>query len=191
MNRMVLHSRVGPDGVLHITVPIGKEDADREVQVTIDPVRVGPTSMTQEEWREVRPDNSGQYHRPVVRAPRARRVRAARGTAVTHLLDTNSCVDHLRRGPASNVTARLAAAVPGSVVLCSVVVVELLYGAHRSVRKGQTLSEVRAFCRNFRSLAFDDRRRKSTGGFVPAWPEWARLSVRTTCSLPRSHSRTT
>ncbi len=49
MNRMVLHSRVGPDGVLHITVPIGKEDADREVQVTIDPA---PPSMTQEEWRE-------------------------------------------------------------------------------------------------------------------------------------------
>jgi|BogFormECP12_OM1_1039635.scaffolds.fasta_scaffold156124_1 hypothetical protein len=52
MNRMVLHSRVGSDGVLHITVPIGEEDADREVQVTIDPVRVGPPSMTQEEWRD-------------------------------------------------------------------------------------------------------------------------------------------
>jgi hypothetical protein len=53
MNRMVLQSRVGSDGVLHITVPIGKEDADREVQVTIDPVRVGPPpSMTQEEWRD-------------------------------------------------------------------------------------------------------------------------------------------
>jgi len=51
MNRMVLHSRVGSDGVLHITVPIGKEDADREVQVTIDPLRAGPPSMTQEEWR--------------------------------------------------------------------------------------------------------------------------------------------
>jgi hypothetical protein len=52
MNRMVLHSRVGPDGVLHIIVPIGKEYADREVQVTIDPVSVGPTSMTAEEWRD-------------------------------------------------------------------------------------------------------------------------------------------
>jgi hypothetical protein len=52
MNRKVLHSRVGPDGVLHITVPMGKEDADREVRVTIDPVPVGPPPMTQEEWRE-------------------------------------------------------------------------------------------------------------------------------------------
>ena len=37
MNRMVLHSRVGADGVLHLTVPIGKEDADREVRVTHRP----------------------------------------------------------------------------------------------------------------------------------------------------------
>ena len=37
MNRMVLHSRVGADGVLHLTVPIGQEAADREVRVTIEP----------------------------------------------------------------------------------------------------------------------------------------------------------
>ena len=54
---------------------------------------------------------------------------------MTHLLETNSSVDHLRRGPASNITAKLAAAVPGSVVLCSVVVAELLYGAHRSAAR--------------------------------------------------------
>ena len=76
---------------------------------------------------------------------------------MTHLLDTNSCVDHLRRGPSSNVTSRLAAAVPGSVVLCSVVVAELLYGAHRSARKAQTLSQVQGFCSRFLSLPFDDR----------------------------------
>jgi hypothetical protein len=52
MNRMVLHSRVGSDGVLHISVPIGQQEADRDVQVTIDPVQVGPPVMTQEEWRD-------------------------------------------------------------------------------------------------------------------------------------------
>jgi hypothetical protein len=52
MNRMVLQSRVGADGVLHISVPIGKEDADRDVEVTIDPARAGSPQMTQEEWRE-------------------------------------------------------------------------------------------------------------------------------------------
>ena len=49
MNRMVVHSRIGADGILNIALPIGKADADREVQVTVDPV--GPSPMTQEEWR--------------------------------------------------------------------------------------------------------------------------------------------
>ena len=75
---------------------------------------------------------------------------------MTHLLDTNCCVNHLRLGQASSVAAKLASAVPGSVVLCSVVVAELLYGAHRSVQQAQNLSKVRGFCRNFQSLAFDD-----------------------------------
>jgi tRNA(fMet)-specific endonuclease VapC len=84
---------------------------------------------------------------------------------LTHLLDTNSCVDHLRHGPASNITAKLAAAVPGSVVLCSVVVAELLYGAHRSARKAQTLTQVQGFCGRLQSLPFDD----------PAAEEYGRL----------------
>ena len=50
MNRLVLHSRVGTDGVLQLDVPIGVADADREVEVTIEPV--GPSPMTPEEWRE-------------------------------------------------------------------------------------------------------------------------------------------
>ncbi len=41
---------------------------------------------------------------------------------MTHLLDTNTCVVHLRRVQASNISTKLAAAVPGSVVLSSVVV---------------------------------------------------------------------
>jgi hypothetical protein len=49
MNRVVVHSHVGADGVLHLTVPMGKADAGREVQVTVEPV--GPSAMTQEEWR--------------------------------------------------------------------------------------------------------------------------------------------
>ncbi len=52
MNRTVVRSRVGSDGVLHVTVPFGKEDADREVQVIIDPAPVGPPPMTQDEWRD-------------------------------------------------------------------------------------------------------------------------------------------
>jgi tRNA(fMet)-specific endonuclease VapC len=46
--------------------------------------------------------------------------------------DTNAFVDHLRRGPASKVTAKLLAAPPGSIYLCTIVLAELLYGAVRS-----------------------------------------------------------
>ncbi|HJT77622.1 MAG TPA: type II toxin-antitoxin system VapC family toxin [Gemmataceae bacterium] len=51
---------------------------------------------------------------------------------MSHLPDTNAFVDHLRHGPASRVTARLLAAPPGSVFLCSVVLAELIFGAVRS-----------------------------------------------------------
>ena len=89
---------------------------------------------------------------------------------MTHMLDTNSCVDHLRHGVASKVTAKLADAAPGSVALCSIVVGELHYGAHRSVRKTETLSQVQAFCRRFSSLTFDD----------PAAEEYGRIRAHLT-----------
>lgn len=44
---------------------------------------------------------------------------------MSHLLDTNACISHLRHGASSNVTAQLLAAQPGSVYLCSVVVGEV------------------------------------------------------------------
>ena len=45
MQTLKITSRVGPDGVLR--VPMAREDADREVVVTVEPV---PAQMTQEEW---------------------------------------------------------------------------------------------------------------------------------------------
>jgi tRNA(fMet)-specific endonuclease VapC len=48
---------------------------------------------------------------------------------VSHLLDTNAFVDHMRHGPQSKVTAKLVLAPPGSVYLCSVVLGELIFGA--------------------------------------------------------------
>jgi hypothetical protein len=64
MHRLVVQSRVGSDGVLHIDIPMGKEDADREVQVTIVPVRVGPSPMTQEEWRQLVMETAGSITDP-------------------------------------------------------------------------------------------------------------------------------
>jgi tRNA(fMet)-specific endonuclease VapC len=77
--------------------------------------------------------------------------------AVTHLLDTNSCVDHLRRGAGSGITTKLAGMATGSVALCAVVVAELLDGARRSNSVAHTLAKVQAFCSQFPSLPFDDR----------------------------------
>jgi len=38
MNAMTVRSRVDADGVLRVAVPVGAEEADREVQVTIEPL---------------------------------------------------------------------------------------------------------------------------------------------------------
>ncbi len=61
MHRLVVQSRVGSDGVLHIDIPLGKEDADRDVRVTIDPVEVGPPPLTQEEWRRFVMETAGAW----------------------------------------------------------------------------------------------------------------------------------
>jgi tRNA(fMet)-specific endonuclease VapC len=84
---------------------------------------------------------------------------------VTHLLDTNACVEYLRKGNKSPVAAHLAAAANGSVVLCSVVVGELRFGAHRSNNPLVVMQQVEAFCAQFKSLPFDD----------PAAAEYARI----------------
>ena len=49
MNRIIVKSRVDADGVLRVSVPVGKQEADREVQVTVEPVEP-KKPMTQEEW---------------------------------------------------------------------------------------------------------------------------------------------
>jgi tRNA(fMet)-specific endonuclease VapC len=77
--------------------------------------------------------------------------------AVKYLLDSNTCVQFLRHGSATPVAARLAGVAPADVVLCSVVVGELLYGALRSRDVTKNLNEVHSFAARFPSLPFDDR----------------------------------
>jgi len=50
MKGVTLTSRVGPDGVLRVNVPIGVADANREVTLTVEPV-AAKRPMTQDEWR--------------------------------------------------------------------------------------------------------------------------------------------
>ncbi len=59
MNRIVLKSRVDSNGVLHLDLPVGLDVADREVQITIEPVR--PASMSQEEWQHWVDETAGKW----------------------------------------------------------------------------------------------------------------------------------
>lgn len=72
------------------------------------------------------------------------------------LLDTNTCIEILRQSTPSLVAARLTTVTPGDVVLCSVVVAELLFGALRSRDVAKNLTDVRTFVGRFVSLDFDD-----------------------------------
>lgn len=76
---------------------------------------------------------------------------------MNYLLDTNTCVQFLRHGSNSPVAGKLAAANPGDVALCSVVLGELLFGALRSTNPAKSTAKVQIFAGGFPSLPFDDR----------------------------------
>ena len=76
---------------------------------------------------------------------------------MTFLLDTNTCIAHLRRPAIGRLERRLSATTPGEVVLCSVVRAELIYGALRSRDPEEALREVETFLEGLPSLPFDDR----------------------------------
>ncbi|MDZ7617055.1 MAG: PIN domain-containing protein [Patescibacteria group bacterium] len=84
---------------------------------------------------------------------------------MSYLLDTNSVIDHLRRGQRSKVTSRLADALPGSVFLCSVVLAELIYGAIRSgaAHQAANLALLAQLREQFVSLPFDDQAAEEYG----------------------------
>jgi len=77
---------------------------------------------------------------------------------VNYLLDTKAFVDHLRRGLKSKVTARILAARPGSIYLCSVVLGELIYGAVRSgpANEAANRAMIAGLRMQFATLSFDD-----------------------------------
>ena len=69
MNRIVIRSRVGRDGVLDVKVPFGVADADSEVQVTVEPL--SPTAMTQDEWRAAVMETAGKWQGELERPEQA------------------------------------------------------------------------------------------------------------------------
>jgi tRNA(fMet)-specific endonuclease VapC len=84
---------------------------------------------------------------------------------VSHLLDTNSWVNHLRLGPNSKVTGKLLAAPPGSVFLCSVVLAELFYGALHgaAAHQASNLALIASLRQQFVSLPFGDQAAEEYG----------------------------
>jgi len=67
MNRMIVNSRVGPDGVLHVTVSVGSANADRQVRVTIEPADESPAEADEyRNWlRTVAGKWQGDFERPL------------------------------------------------------------------------------------------------------------------------------
>ncbi len=49
MNRIVVKSKVGHDGTLHLSLPLGAAEADQEVQVTVEAC-ASVTPPSQSDW---------------------------------------------------------------------------------------------------------------------------------------------
>lgn len=47
MKRLVVTARVNSDGVLHLHLPVGQTEADKEVQVTVETARPAPLEKRQ------------------------------------------------------------------------------------------------------------------------------------------------
>jgi len=68
MNRIVVHSRVGADGVLQLAVPIGMAEADREVDVTIEPAAPEQDHLADREaWEQFVRETAGAWQGDLVR----------------------------------------------------------------------------------------------------------------------------
>ena len=67
MNRIVVNSRVGSNGVLQLTLSVGPADADREVQITVEPV--GPPAQSPAQWRQGILETAGKWQGEFERPP--------------------------------------------------------------------------------------------------------------------------
>jgi tRNA(fMet)-specific endonuclease VapC len=75
---------------------------------------------------------------------------------VKYLLDTNTCVDCLRKKGNPLVQTRLGTHPPSDIALCSIVVAELRFGAEKSANPAKHHAQVDTFVSQFVSLSFDD-----------------------------------
>ena len=70
MNRIVIRSKVGSDGVLHLSMPLGLVDAGEDVQVTVEPYSPQRTVIqTPGEWKSWVEEMSGSWQGDFERPP--------------------------------------------------------------------------------------------------------------------------
>ena len=67
MEPITVNSKVGADGVLHLELPLGLETANRPVQVTVQPLPVGPAN--QQEWQRFLAETAGAWQGEFERPP--------------------------------------------------------------------------------------------------------------------------
>ena len=81
---------------------------------------------------------------------------------MTYLLDTNVCI-RLLNNTSPAVTARLAAQQPENIYLCTVVQMELYYGAYRSAQLERNLVLLARFFSQFSILPLDEQAARLAG----------------------------
>lgn len=68
MTRIEIRSRVGPDGVLDVKVPVGPEEANREVMITVQPLGTRAQEGQDDDWQKFIDETAGRWAgEPLVR----------------------------------------------------------------------------------------------------------------------------
>ena len=64
MTNIELRTRIGPDGILTLSVPVGMTEANREVKVIVEPADTAvrkTAKLTPEEWAQFVADTAGAW----------------------------------------------------------------------------------------------------------------------------------
>lgn len=71
MGHIEIKSRVGADGVLVFSLPLGLSEANREVKVVVEPTdaSVPPSSPNREEWKQFVSSMAGCISDPTFKRP--------------------------------------------------------------------------------------------------------------------------
>jgi tRNA(fMet)-specific endonuclease VapC len=75
---------------------------------------------------------------------------------MSYALDTNTCIYHLNQS-ASSVTERLKALPSEEVLIPSMVVAELLYGAEKGTKRQANFENIALFLSPYRIISFDQK----------------------------------